>query len=104
MSYGQPEHTDVMVIAEIQELLARELGAVVRDDAVRNPKVIDDVGEEQHGLLRPDASDRSGLDPLGNLSTTTSKWVKPLVVLFRGPTKSSPQTANGQVIGMICKA
>jgi hypothetical protein len=26
---------------------------------------MDDVGEEQHGLLRPDAGDGSCLDPLG---------------------------------------
>jgi hypothetical protein len=41
---------------------------------------------------------------LENLSTTTSKWVKPPVVLFRGPTKSSPQTVNGHVMGMVCRA
>jgi hypothetical protein len=40
-----------MVIAEIQELLASELGAIVCDDAVRNPKAMDDVGEEQRSLL-----------------------------------------------------
>jgi hypothetical protein len=40
-----------MVIAEIQEPLAGELGVVVRDDAVRNPEAMDDVGEEQRGLL-----------------------------------------------------
>jgi hypothetical protein len=26
---------------------------------------VNDVGEKEHGLLRPDASDRTGLDPLG---------------------------------------
>jgi hypothetical protein len=41
---------------------------------------------------------------LENLSMATSKWVKPPVVLFRGPTKSSPQTANGHVMGIVCKA
>jgi hypothetical protein len=41
---------------------------------------------------------------LENLSMMTSKWVKPPVVLFRGPTKSSPQMANGHVMGIICKA
>jgi hypothetical protein len=56
---------NVMVVIEIQEPLTSELGAVVRDDAVRNPKAMDDVGEEQHGLLRPDAGDGSCLDPLG---------------------------------------
>jgi hypothetical protein len=41
---------------------------------------------------------------LENLSTVMSKWVKPPVVLFRGPTKSSPQTANDRVMGMVCRA
>jgi hypothetical protein len=40
---------------------------------------------------------------LENLSMATSKWVKPLVVLFRGPTKLSPQTVNDHVMGMICR-
>jgi hypothetical protein len=35
-----------MVVTEIQKLFASKLGAVVRDDAVRNPKAVDDVGEE----------------------------------------------------------
>jgi hypothetical protein len=46
MSYGRPEHMDVMVVVEIQKLFAGKLGVVVRDDAVRNPKAMDDVGEE----------------------------------------------------------
>jgi hypothetical protein len=46
MSYGRPEHTDVIVVAEIQKLFAGKLGTVVRDDAVGNPKAVDDVGEE----------------------------------------------------------
>jgi hypothetical protein len=51
MSYGRPKHTDVMVVVEFQEPLAGELGAVVHDDAVRNPEVMGDVDEEQRGLL-----------------------------------------------------
>jgi hypothetical protein len=35
-----------MVVAEIQKLLAGKLGVIVRDNAVRNPKAVDDVGEE----------------------------------------------------------
>jgi hypothetical protein len=46
MSHGRPEHTDVMVVAEIQKLFVSKLGAIVCDDAVRNPKAVDDVGEE----------------------------------------------------------
>jgi hypothetical protein len=41
----------VMVVTEIQESLASELGVVVRDDAVGNPEAMDDVDEEQCGLL-----------------------------------------------------
>jgi hypothetical protein len=41
----------VVAIVEIQELLTGELGVVVRDDAVRYPKAMDDVSEEQRGLL-----------------------------------------------------
>jgi hypothetical protein len=55
VSYGSPVHTDVVVLAEVQELLASELGAIVGDDGVWDPKAMDDVGEECHRLLRPDA-------------------------------------------------
>jgi hypothetical protein len=46
MSYGRPEHIDVMVVIEIHKLFASKLSAVVRDDAVRNPKAVDDVGKK----------------------------------------------------------
>jgi hypothetical protein len=35
-----------MDVAKIQKLFPDKLGVVVRDDAVRNPKAVDDVGEE----------------------------------------------------------
>jgi hypothetical protein len=38
MSHGGPVHPDVMILAEVQELSAGELGAVVGDDGVRDPK------------------------------------------------------------------
>jgi hypothetical protein len=41
---------------------------------------------------------------LENLSMATSKWVKPPVVLFRDPTKLSPQIANGHVMGIVYRA
>jgi hypothetical protein len=41
---------------------------------------------------------------LENISMVTRRWVKPLVVLFKGPTKSSPQTVNDHVMGIVCKA
>jgi hypothetical protein len=55
----------VVVLAEVQELLPSELCAIVGDDGVRDPKVMDDVGEERHCLPGPDAGEGSDLDPLG---------------------------------------
>jgi hypothetical protein len=65
MSYSRPEHTNVVVVAEIQKLFTGELGVIVRNDAVGNPKAVDDIGKKEHSLLGPDAGDRMGLDPLG---------------------------------------
>jgi hypothetical protein len=55
VGHGGPVHLDVVVLAEVQELFAGELGAVVGDDGVRDPKAMDDVGEERYRLFRPDA-------------------------------------------------
>jgi hypothetical protein len=34
---------------------------------LETPKAMNDVGEEQHGLLRSDVGNGAGLDPLGKL-------------------------------------
>jgi hypothetical protein len=57
----------MMLITEIQELSAGELGAVVGDDDIGDPKPMDDVGEEEDGLLGADVGDGSSLDPFGEL-------------------------------------
>jgi hypothetical protein len=54
VSYGGPVHSDVVILTEVQELFAGELGAVVGDDGVRDPKAMDVVGEERHRLFGPD--------------------------------------------------
>jgi len=54
-----------MLVAEVQELFAGELSAVVSDDDVGDPKPVDDVGEEKDGLLGVDVGDGSSLDPFG---------------------------------------
>jgi hypothetical protein len=41
----------MVIVAELQEFYAGELGAVVGDDGVRHPKPVDDVGKERHDLL-----------------------------------------------------
>jgi hypothetical protein len=48
---GHPIHADMVIVAELQEFYAGELGAVVGDDGVRHPKPVDDVGKERHDLL-----------------------------------------------------
>jgi hypothetical protein len=57
----------VVVVAEVEKFLPRELGAVVDDDRVGNAEAIDDVGEERDRLLGVDIDDGSGLDPLREL-------------------------------------
>ena len=51
MRHGSPIDADVIFIVESEELLSSELRAVVRDDGVQDSKAMDDVKEEQHGLL-----------------------------------------------------
>ena len=64
---GSPIDSDVVFIVESKELFSGELRTVVHDDGVRNSKVMDDVEEEQHGLLGLDHGDRLGLYPLCKL-------------------------------------
>ena len=64
MRDGGPIDPDVVFIVELEELLPSELHAVVRDDGVWDSKAMDDVKEEQHGLLRLDHGDRPSLYPL----------------------------------------
>ena len=58
---------DVIFIAESEELLSYKLRAVVRDDGVWDSKMMDDVEEEQYGLLRFDRGNRSSFYPLCKL-------------------------------------
>jgi hypothetical protein len=64
VSNNGPVHTDVVVIAEVEEFLPCELGAVVGDDRDEYAEAIDDVGEERDRLLRAGVDDGSGLGPL----------------------------------------
>ena len=65
---GVPQPTSpqyVETVAECQELLACELGAVVGDDRVRDPEPEDNVSKEQNSLLGSNLADGSSLNPLG---------------------------------------
>jgi len=52
VSYCKPVHTDVMPVAEVQELFASELRAIVGDGDVGYPEPVDYVGEEEDSLLQ----------------------------------------------------
>jgi hypothetical protein len=41
---------------------------------------------------------------LENLSMATSRCEKPPDAFCKGPTRSRPHTANGQVMGIVCRA
>jgi hypothetical protein len=55
VSYDGLVHPVVVILAEVRELSAGELGAVIGDDGVWDPKVMDDVGEERYRLFGPNA-------------------------------------------------
>ena len=57
----------MLFIAESKEFLAHELFAIIHDDGVWYSKAMDDVEEEQHGLLRLDHGDRPSFDPFHEL-------------------------------------
>ena len=101
MRHDGPINTGVVFIAESKELLFGELRAVVRDDGVRDPKAMDDVKEEQHGLLGLDRGDRSSLYPLCKLVYGDKQVrIAPERSLERFDI-SSPHTTNDHVMGII---
>ena len=104
MLYGGLVDADVMFIAKSVELLPSELCIVVLDDGVWDPKAMDDVEEDNtaHSNLIVEIG-RASIHFV-NLSMVTSKWVYPLGAFLSGPTRSSPQTANSQVMGIVWSA
>ena len=65
--HGGPIDLDVVFIIELKELFSSELRTVVRDDGVRDSKAMDDVEEEQYGLLGLDHGDWLSFYPLCKL-------------------------------------
>ena len=78
--------------------------AVVGDDVVRYAVPSSDVGDERHGSRPVQLLDRLRFDPLGELVHGNKQVCKPPRPVLKGPTMSSPQTAKGQVRGMVLSA
>jgi hypothetical protein len=55
----------VIVATEAEDLLPCELGVVVGDDQVGDPKAMNDIREEWDHLLGSNVVEGSDLDPLG---------------------------------------
>lgn len=65
---------------------------------------MNDVGDKSYGLLRGDLREGPRLDPLREfVDCYQDVSVGPSVIL-RGSTRSSPQTTNNQVTGMVWSA
>ena len=99
-----PIDPDVVFIAKLEELIASELCAVVRDDGVWNPKAMDDIEEEQHGLLGLDHGDRSSLYPLCELVYGDKQVGVALGRSFERSDQIKPQTMNGHMMGIVWSA
>jgi hypothetical protein len=64
---GGPVHPNVIIIPEIQELLPGELGAIIGDDGVWDPKTENNVLDKIHHLFGVDLYQGSCLNPLSEL-------------------------------------
>ena len=101
MRHGSPIDADVVFIIESEELLSGELRAMVHDDRVRDPKGMDDVKEEQHGLLGLGHEDRSSLYPLCKLVYDDKQMRIALGCPLERSDQIEPQTTNGHVMGIV---
>jgi hypothetical protein len=100
MSDYYPVYLDVVVIIEVQELLG-ELGPVVGDDRVGDPKAEDIVLEKAYHLFGADLGQGPSLDSLSELVDHKNKWVNPSRAFLKGPKRSRPNTAKGHMMGMV---
>jgi hypothetical protein len=52
-----PINADMVIVAKFKELFIDELRAIVGDDGVWDPEAMNNIGEEEHRLLRLDSRD-----------------------------------------------
>ena len=93
-----------MFITESNEFPTGELRAIVCDDGVRYSKAMDDVEEEQHGLLGFDRGYWSSFNPFCELVYGDKQVGVAPGRLFEWPNQIDPQTAKGHVMGIIWSA
>jgi hypothetical protein len=94
-------YPDVVVVTEIQELLLGELGAVVDDDRVGDPKQKTMFWIRLTACLELILAKGLASIHLVNLLTSTSRWVKPPGAFLKGPKRSRPHTTKEHVMGIV---
>ena len=78
--------------------------AIVHDDGVRDFEAMNDIKEEKYGMLRFDHGNRSSFYPLCKLVYGDKQVGVAPGAFLSDPTRSSPQTMNGQVMGIVWSA
>jgi hypothetical protein len=101
--HGCPIHTDVEFVAELQEFPAVNWDPLLVMMEFGTPKrwtmsVKNVIACSALRFVMGRTSTH-----LENLSIATNKWVKPPSAFRKGPTMSSPHTAKGHVMGMVCR-
>ena len=101
--YGGVIELDAEVSTPILYLIGYEVRAVVSNNVVQDTIMVYDIAYKIYHRSGFSCFYWFGLFHLVNLSTMTSKyfflWLPPL----RSPTMSSPQTAKGQVMGIVLR-
>jgi hypothetical protein len=104
VSYGGPVHTDVVVLAEVQKLFLVNcvpLSMMMEFETPKRWMILVKNATACSDLIL--VKGRTSIH-LENSSMATSRCVKPPGAFCKGPTRSRPHTANGQVIGIVCRA
>jgi hypothetical protein len=94
MSHDSLVDTNVVFVIEFLASASSELRTIIHDYRVWYPDAMDDVGDELDNLIKGDLRDRPSFNPLSEFIDRGA--------FLRGTTRSSPQTENDQVIGIIC--
>jgi hypothetical protein len=81
--------------------LSGELNVVVGNDRIMYPKTDNDILDKIYSLLRADLARGFPSTHLVNLSTMTSRWVKPPGAFLKAPKKIQTPYYKQQSVGII---
>ena len=101
MSNSRNIKPDMFSLTELFHGTLREISAIISYDAMWETKTKDHLFYELNRRGCITLTDRLCLNPLGKLVYCHQQMCLFVLDLLKGPTMSSPQTANGQVIGII---